>query len=145
MTTEARIDAVFSVACGCAAMRQMERANAGKVLREAIFFFWELKNGPKFGDHRRRSVYFRNEPGNRIYDHAIPLKILTERLFASPLTISNLQEVLDLVEGVLITHPEHRRLKALGLESAMPSDWDGADKWARYRAAGIDLLPGGVS
>ncbi len=145
MTIDDRVTAIVRVARGCEVMQGVVRANSGKIMREAIFHFWELRDGPKWGNHRRRSVSFVNKDGFRAYDHAIPLKILTELLFSAPVCETSVRRMLDSVEGVLITPVEHQRLKDVGLQSAMPGDWDGRSKSARYLAAGIELLSGAES
>jgi len=40
----------------------------------------------------------------------------------------------------LVTLEEDARLRAAGLRSTMPDDWDGENVWARYEAVGIELI-----
>jgi hypothetical protein len=38
-----------------------------------------------------------------------------------------------------VTKAEDDRLNELGLRQAMPESWDKRDKWARYKAAKIEI------
>lgn len=40
-----------------------------------------------------------------------------------------------------VTEADHKCLRAHGLTDRMPADWDGLDRFARYRACGIDVAP----
>lgn len=74
-------------------------------------------------------------------DHAIPLRVLRQTMFEdsglrSPESLQTfLRQNYRL--GV-VTFEENARLSSLGLVSAMPGDWSGADPFARYAAAGIE-------
>jgi hypothetical protein len=75
------------------------------------------------------------------YDHVIPLNIAIDRLLRSSGEPDEVKSILDdWVLSCLITREEHTRLKDLGLQSSMPPGWDGRDKFARYRAAGIEVV-----
>ncbi|SEK16238.1 hypothetical protein SAMN05444746_12422 [Variovorax sp. OK212] len=41
----------------------------------------------------------------------------------------------------LVTKDEDQKLTEFRLRKSMPSDWDGKDPLARYKAIGIDVLP----
>lgn len=74
-------------------------------------------------------------------DHSIPLMRLREAMFADKelRTIDAIRDFLlsNFRLGVL-TADEDSQLNTLGLNNAMPEDWDGSDPFARYFKAGID-------
>ena len=75
------------------------------------------------------------------HDHAVPRKLLLDWLLnlRSP-TQDSIQALLDAYcKAAVIIKSEDALLNRLGLRSKMPSDWDGKDPWARYKAAGIVL------
>lgn len=73
-------------------------------------------------------------------EHAIPQRQLITMISATGLEPSEVWEVLSTyLVTYYISKAEHDRLKACGLRSRMPPDWDGVDPLARYRAAGIDV------
>ena len=73
-------------------------------------------------------------------DHAIPLVILRQRVFAD-VTLRSIPALRDYMRASyrrgVITSSEDASLNGLGLRSRMPADWDGVDPYARYRAASI--------
>lgn len=73
------------------------------------------------------------------HEHAIPRRVLIERLLTLPNpTEAEVAQVLcQYCVGVVVTLAEDRRLSSLGLRQRMPPDWDGVDVWARYHVAGI--------
>jgi len=79
-----------------------------------------------------------------VYDHAIPFRYIEAELL--DLAEVTPQAVADVLEKkcvvALITTEEDRKLNAAGLSSKMPENWDGLDPLARYKAVGIDLVPG---
>jgi len=79
-----------------------------------------------------------------VYDHAIPFRYIEAELLG--LAEVTPQAVADVLEKkcvvALITTEEDRNLNAAGLSSKMPENWDGLDPLARYKAVGIDLVPG---
>lgn len=73
-------------------------------------------------------------------DHAIPLRVLRHMLFDDPAlrSIDALRAFLQAHYRLgVLTFDENARLNSLGLVSAMPSDWNGRDVFARYAVAGI--------
>ena len=78
----------------------------------------------------------------QIHDHAVPKKVLME--FLLRMSRPTPEEVERFFEsycfGAVITKAEDDALNKLGLRSKMPSDWDGIDPWARYKAAKIVLI-----
>jgi len=84
-----------------------------------------------------------SEPGAREVDHAIPVRLVCERILGTEnLDRSKLQQILaEWLVTVELTAREHREsLQKCGLSRCMPSGWDGVDPLARYRCAGIPLL-----
>ena len=83
------------------------------------------------------------DSGRRELDHAIPLRIVCDRILSTDdLDRIKLQKIVaDWLVAVELTSEEHRQvLQKCGLSRCMPLDWDGADPLARYRIAGIQLL-----
>lgn len=117
-----------------------------KALREPVHFLWERRAGSKAAaaQYRSRSAvglsFGREE---LIYDHAVPFVYLQRRLLALDTvdehSIRALLQQLNLI--VLITKDEDEVLKSAGLNKSMPTDWDGNDPLARYRAMKIELVP----
>ena len=119
----------------------VSRTAYAKILRETIFFVWEVGSKTKYDKTRRRSWAARGLPPAELnYDHAIPMKIVIDQLLESgpdPVAVGRILH--EMVHAVLITKNEHSKLQEKELGNAMPSDWDGADWTARYRRAGIRL------
>ena len=124
----------------------MPAACYSKALREPVYFLWERRNGgksrAKFRSRAAQGLNF----GKReiVYDHAIPFRYIEAELL--DLAEVTPQAVADVLEKkcvvALITTEEDRKLNAAGLSSKMPENWDGLDPLARYKAVGIDLVPG---
>jgi hypothetical protein len=124
-----------------------------KALREPIHFLWERRIGaspkrvcgPKNRAARLRSGKAerpRFGDGEIIYDHAIPLRYLQDRLLklreVSSESVRNLLNKLCV--PVLITAEEHKHLGRLGLQRRMPKRFSAADRKARYKAAKIKVV-----
>ena len=78
-------------------------------------------------------------------DHAIPLRVLRQTMFEDPGLRSPESLQTFLLQNYrlgVVTFEENARLSSLRLVSAMPSDWSGADPFARYVAAGIERAAG---
>lgn len=77
-----------------------------------------------------------------VHEHVVPKSVIISRLFElsepSPGDVKNVLEKLCI--GVVVTKEEDLRLNALGLRSAMPTNWCGSDPWARYQLAGIAVV-----
>lgn len=120
------------------------RASASRVARETLFFVYEKGNSQKYRRHRH-SVAATRLPSDKdkVYDHAIPLACwLPELLSADGLEPGDVQARLERHYHIrIITDAENKRLNAIGLRAQMPLDWDGIDVEARYRKAGIELVP----
>lgn len=80
----------------------------------------------------------------RIHDHAVPKKVLMDLLFRvnSPTAESVRCFFEAYCFGAVITKAEDEALNRLGLRSKMPTNWNGKDPWARYKAAGIAIHNG---
>jgi len=84
------------------------------------------------------------ESGLGELDHAIPVRLVCDRILNTKgLSRSKLQQIVaEWLVTVELTSREHRKvLLKCGLSRCMPDDWDGVDALARYRVAGIKLLP----
>src|SRR2546427_364528 len=75
-------------------------------------------------------------------EQAIPVHVVCKRILDTPdLDRDKLERIFhEWLVAVELTPSEHRILQKGGLASRMPHDWDGADPFARYRAAGIRFL-----
>lgn len=152
--TRRSLDAATRLALIAEAVQYCQRVAAlgmpsscyAKALREPVYFLWEAWGRSKADAAQFRSraaLGLRHGAGKLAYDHAVPFALLQAELLAlSPATPEAVERVLrEHGTRVLITRSEHDRLAALGLAHRMPADWDGADPLARYKAAGIDLVP----
>lgn len=77
-------------------------------------------------------------------DHAVPVKVIISTLMEAPVLDRDfvLETLSQFYVSVILSEDEHVVvLKNLGLESDMPPDWDGKEPFARYRVAGIEVLP----
>jgi hypothetical protein len=74
-------------------------------------------------------------------EHVIPEMVIVNRLMEmEPLTEKSVRDLLTRwLKVVAVTFDEHARLKASGLRSIMPANWDGLDVFARFAAVGIEL------
>jgi hypothetical protein len=82
------------------------------------------------------------ETGERERDHAIPLRVICDRILATDnLDRIKLTKILsDWLVIVELTAQEHREvLHKCGLSRCMPNNWNEVDPLARYRHAGIQL------
>ncbi len=149
MNATKRLELIAEAVRYCQRVRAMGMPVAGysKALREPVYFLWECRDGlskerrPKFRSTRALGMHCGT--GVLIYDHAVPLRYLQEQLLSlSSVTVRSVRRVLDKYGiVVLITKDDDRRLSKAGLRSRMPEDWDGRDPLARYKAAGLELVP----
>lgn len=114
-----------------------------KVLREAIFFFWEARRLPSGGKYspflphspaaRQQRVSARR--GDLVYEHVIPISVVIRRLLNDvPADVAALRAILETTsERVIITKAEDRQLSAAGQRQVDP----GNDIWSRYRTIGL--------
>lgn len=140
---EKRLQVIFSVVALAYEMREagFPKSSYSKILRETIYFVWEIREVSKHSPLRKRSKAAEGLPPSELdYDHAVPMRLVIERLLNAWPDKEIVELVLkNLVRGVLITKNEHDLLRREGLSSKMPSDWDGKDWTARYREAGIEF------
>ena len=75
------------------------------------------------------------------HEHSVPRRVLIGLLLAEPApSEADVRRILDLCVGAVVTVDEDLALNAVGLRAKMPSGWDGEDVFARYRAAGVELV-----
>ncbi|MBW0159245.1 hypothetical protein [Sedimentimonas flavescens] len=119
----------------------LSKTSYSRVLRETIFFVWEIRKFEKHSPLRERSQAAVGLPKNQVdYDHAIPMQIVIGKLLeAWPNREEVVNIVRNMVHGVIITKHEHAHLRQIGLNSRMPQGWDGNVWTARFDAAGIAL------
>jgi hypothetical protein len=114
-------------------------------LSDAIHMVWEIrKGGPHASHHPRSKALRQDESAEAVVDHPIPLSLLAE-IFANLARpdiqrFGYLRRLLHEYAGfALITVAERDRLEIAGLAANMPADWDGLDRFARYRECGVTL------
>ncbi len=75
------------------------------------------------------------------HEHVVPRRVIISLLLdAQDATDERIRAVLQLCVGAVITKEEDQHLNAVGFRARMPEDWDGSEPFARYRAAGIELV-----
>ena len=76
------------------------------------------------------------------HEHTIPFRVLRDKLInLDELTFESVSDILLRFHVItIISNEEDQRLKDAGLNLKMPDDWDGRDKFARYKKAGIEIL-----
>ena len=140
---EKRLQVLFSVIALACEMREagFPKTSYSKILRETIFFVWEIRDVKKHSLLRKRSKAAEGLlPGELDYDHAVPMRIVIEVLLGAWPDRTAVELALrNLVLGVMITKQEHELLRERGLSSKMPDDWDGKDWTARYKQVGIEF------
>ena len=146
---EKRLQVIFSLISLAHEMRnaRFPKTSYSKILRETIYFVWEIRDVSKHSNLRKRSKAAEGLQASALdYDHAVPMRIVIETLLCAWPDKQEVEKVLRcFVHGVLITKEEHELLREKGLSSKMPNDWDGKDWTARYLKVGIELsaLQGG--
>jgi hypothetical protein len=147
MDETGRLELVAEAVRYCQRVAKMGMPVAGydKTPREAIYYAWTSRLGPKSKSARYRSraaVGLKWGSREIRYDHAIPYRYELNALMALPVvtpeTVRPILEKFDVC--AIITAEEDARLSAAGLQSKMPGSWDGADSLARYKAVGIEIL-----
>jgi len=88
------------------------------------------------------SAFKQMEQGNKdglVLEHAVPVSVINGLVLA--LKSVDHGKICNIVHEwtvlSVITKSEHDLLSKLGLSKKMPDDWDGADRFARYKKAGI--------
>ncbi len=89
--------------------------------------------------HSRSKFYGKKSPF--IYEHAIPVSLVRDKLLTVEPTLENIAMVLAASSVVaMLLREEDAKLQTLGLQSAMPSGWEwGNDPLLRYKEAAINL------
>jgi len=79
-----------------------------------------------------------------VLEHVVPVSYINELVLneAEPTWQKIREIVIEWALLAVITKREDRRLKDLKLYQRMPSEWDGVDKFARYKLGGIARGPG---
>jgi hypothetical protein len=118
------------------------QAAAVATIRDAVYTHWELRHGGLDSMCHPRSKLARGLSANRlIIDWPIPRDFLAKQLFKLPsvdLRVPLLQRLLyELAGFIFITEEEQERLHREGLATALPSEWDGFDRYERYSQCGI--------
>lgn len=117
-----------------------------KILRVAIFGFWEIQKQKKYAAGRMYSIAARQfidssdaiKRNNLRYDHAIPMRMVIDELLAAHDKPRKIRLILDRIEARLITVEEDKAMNRL-FRDKMPKGWtseQGAVD-ARYQEAGI--------
>lgn len=125
----------------------------GPVLRQTLFYIYEGGEANKWSRVRPHSVAARSyrdgfsyQKGAGVkglrYDHAIPLSVIYKGMTDHVATPTAFRDYLRaMVQGVVITDEEDRRLSAAGYRKDVPAGAASSDLMARYRAVGIVLAP----
>lgn len=76
-----------------------------------------------------------------IHEHVVPREIVRTKLFdlTAPTPESVSAVMTEWCIGAVILKTEDDLLNRAGLNSRMPENWDGNDRFARYRAVGIKI------
>lgn len=88
------------------------------------------------------SVIQNKQEHNFILEHVVPVSYLTELVIKLPkITKESIAEVLlKWATLSVITIEEDKKLSLFKLSRNIPADWDGKDKFARYKKAGIEIV-----
>lgn len=77
-----------------------------------------------------------------VLEHAVPVSVICSKVL--DLGTPSWEEIASVVREwtllTIITQEEHDLLKAKGLHSKMPREWNRTDKLARYSACGISVV-----
>ena len=89
--------------------------------------------------HTRNSLYGKDKP--YIYEHAIPAKIVRDKILNSDCNEETIKRILhEAGEVCIILRTEDDKLKSCGLSSEMPDGWVwGSNPLKRYEIAKIDI------
>lgn len=150
--TQARIEAVATVVSAIWRYRETTGRRRLQAIRQILYDVWENRHyAPKDpnrpGWSREARAVFRHTgcPGDVVYDHAVPVTIVTNELFATDLSdLEAVRATLDRYVVIrLLSKEEDTRLKQAGYNARMPAGYDDprselyGDPLARYRAVGI--------
>jgi hypothetical protein len=150
--TQARIEAVAAVVAAIRRYYEVTDRRRLHTIRQILYDVWENRHhAPKDpnrpGWSREARAVFR-ETGRRgdvVYDHAVPVTIVANKLFATDLSDPEaVRAALDRYVVIrILSKAEDARLDEAGYNSRMPAGYDDpgsdfyGDPLARYRAVGI--------
>lgn len=125
-----RADARRASAVRIAELLVREPAIVDEHMRELLgIALWKFTEADgKFRTRYRSAGVLSNELAPIEHDHVITRKELIERMRSHP---DQIEQLMRLAEGCLVTVDEHRRLTAVG---------DVLSGWDRYRLAGVDVF-----
>ena len=108
------------------------------VSQQALDKMHELRIDP-FKTHKRSSLYGKNQPF--IYEHAIPVVIIREKLKQSDKDPQTIVQILSLAGYVaILLRKEDEHINSLGFQKKMPLGWKLGDSvTARYDVANINI------
>ena len=99
------------------------------------------------GEMERNILYsskslIENPDQDVIYEHSIPFNMIRDKLInLSEITLESVSGILEEFHVVAqISLKDDKKLKKAGLNSKMPDDWDGENKFARYESVGIEIV-----
>ncbi|MEP1151774.1 MAG: hypothetical protein ABJH08_08615 [Balneola sp.] len=119
------------------------------VLREAIN---KSKKNYK-GNKNRKNCFYISQYAQEVLDKNEQIKLIADHAIPVSLALRGFEKIVDLQTDsviklvskystmALITRIEDARLRELGLVKNMPENWDGVDIFARYKVAGIKIVP----
>ena len=122
--------------------RGKPQAAALALISSAVHTHWELRHGGVDAICHPRSRLARGlSIGQLVVDWPIPQDILARQLFELPrvdLRVPLVQRMLYERAGfIFITKTEQKKLYRTALATALPSEWDGFDRYVRYSQSGI--------
>ena len=137
------IEAIALVAKAASVIRADGGTNWQRPVKDAIFRWWDIRNVWEKSPKRRHSLAARDSTQKTTADHAVPNKVMIERIVQKSSKGEDIRTIIDsFCEIVVLTKDEDVALNKAGLRSCMPSDWNGKDRYARYRAVGIAIEEG---
>jgi hypothetical protein len=99
------------------------------------------------GEMERNILYsskslIENPDQDVIYEHSIPFNMIRDKLInLDKITLESVSGILEEFHVVAqISLKDDKKLKKAGLNSKMPDDWDGKNRFARYEAVGIEIV-----
>jgi hypothetical protein len=121
---------------------KMDGVNVDKRLIRMITDYWlkEVRNQDVYTHkHIERSIAAKNEIKKEVtLDHAIPMKVLIEKLLTTKdLTAEKVDGLLQQFCVVMVITKKENSLLDAKYKSSMPLNWNGVDIYARYTAVGI--------
>ena len=80
--------------------------------------------------------------GELILEHSIPVNVIVESVhkLRAPTYLDIANVIYSMSALAVITKDEDRQISQIKLGRSMPKDWDGNDKFIRYKIAGIELV-----